>query len=144
MRIKQSEPLPDSYDQSEPLENDEPVRFVWEKTIKKSSHNTSMKTRVLKSLVAQRKRYKHVPDKEFEKKVLDTAFEQAYQTMRQKYKIQKDEMSTQKHRRSEEQKYLRARRKERKKTVRHVEIHLVRAIRLADTHFSYAEINKSD
>lgn len=99
------------------MAEDEPVRFVWEKTVKKCPHNAAMKSRVLKELVARRRRYKHVPDKDFEKKILDSTFEQAFLTLRQKYKVQKDNISALQHKRREDQKYLKSRRKERKKSV---------------------------
>ncbi|KAI0687210.1 hypothetical protein BC835DRAFT_1419924 [Cytidiella melzeri] len=117
MRLRSSKDLlPASHDEHERIPAGEPVRFVWEKTVKKSPHNAAMKTRVLKELVARRTRYKHVPDKDFGKKVLDATFEQAFLTLRQKYKMQKDDTSALQYRRREDQKYMKARRRERKKT----------------------------
>ena len=119
MRIRSNEPLPESYDDSQILPSTKPVRFVWEKTVKKCAHNAAMKTRVLKDLIARRKHYKLVPDKDFEKKALDAVFEQAFLTLRQKFKLQKDDSSAIQYKRREDQKYLKARRKDRKKTVSH-------------------------
>ena len=117
MRIKHNEELPDSHDEGDELYEDDPVRFVWEKTVKKCPHNATMKEHVLKDLIARRKRYKYVPEKDFDREILDSAFEQAFSTFRQKYKMQKNEMSALQHKQREEQKYMKARRKERKKAV---------------------------
>lgn len=118
MRIRANAPLPDSHNETRKLDDDEPVRFVWEKTAKKSPHNAAMKSRILKDIMTRRKRYKHVPDSDFEKKVLDAAFDQVFFTMRQNFKVQKDEITAMLHKRREDQKYLKARRRGRKKMVR--------------------------
>jgi hypothetical protein len=117
MRIRSKDILPESFDEGQPLSADEPVRFVWEKTVKKSPHNARMKSRVLKELIARRNHYRHVPAKDFDKRALDATFEQAFSTLRQKYKMQKDDVSALQYKRREDQKYLKSRRRERKKMV---------------------------
>jgi hypothetical protein len=47
--------LPPSHHEGLPLSAKEPVRFVWEKTIKQSKHNAQMKERVLADLRANRR-----------------------------------------------------------------------------------------
>ncbi|KAI0089262.1 hypothetical protein BDY19DRAFT_944941 [Irpex rosettiformis] len=116
MRLRSNEALPQSYDESRSLAPDEPVRFVWEKTVKKSPHNAAMKKRILRDFVARRKRYKDVPDKDFDKTVLDAVFEQSFLTLRQKFKLQKDDSSAIQYKLREDQKYMKSRRKDRKKT----------------------------
>ena len=117
MGVKPHEGFPESHTEGEPLSDGEPVRFVWAKTVKKSPHNAEMKIRIIRDMLAHRKRYKHVPDKDFDKQILDTAFEQAFFSMRQKYKLQTDESSALNYKRREEHKYLMARRRDRKKSV---------------------------
>ena len=82
--------LPPSHCEGLPLGDNEPVRFVWEKTIKQSKHNALMKERVLTELRAQRGLYEHVPEADFAPKTLSTSFDQAFSTFRQKYKVQRD------------------------------------------------------
>ncbi|KAI6130396.1 hypothetical protein EDD16DRAFT_1541964 [Pisolithus croceorrhizus] len=90
---------------------DEPVRFVWDKTPKQSVHNSRMKERVLKDLKANR-RYR-----EFGKKFLEAAFDQAFVTLRQKFKSQRDTSVAKVHRKREDMKAMRARRLSRRKIV---------------------------
>jgi hypothetical protein len=99
------------------LEATAPVRFVWDKTAKQSVHNSRMKTRILEDLKANRRLYKHVPDKDFSKKSLDSAFDQCFTTYRQKYKIQRDSQAAENAKRREENKALKARRLNRRKFV---------------------------
>lgn len=117
MKIPSDKELPDSHIEGTPLRADEPIRFVWEKTPKQSVHNGRMKQRFLADLKAKRRLYKHVPDKEFNKKTLESAFDQAFVTLRQKYKAQRDATAALNLKRREEAKAMKARRLSRKKTV---------------------------
>ncbi|KAI6047444.1 hypothetical protein EDC04DRAFT_2623348 [Pisolithus marmoratus] len=115
MHLDSDKQLPDSHLEGTPLGPDEPVRFVWDKTPKQSVHNSRMKERVLKDLKANRRIYKHVPDKEFGKKSLEAAFDQAFVTLRQKFKSQRDASTAKAHRKREDTKAMRARRLSRRK-----------------------------
>lgn len=115
MHLDSDKQLPDGHLEGTPLGPDEPVRFVWDKTPKQSVHNSRMKERVLKDLKANRRVYKHVPDKEFGKKSLDAAFDQAFVTLRQKFKSQRDASAAKSHRKREDMKAMRARRLSRRK-----------------------------
>ena len=119
MRIELDEDLPPSYLEGLPLNEDEPVRFVWEKTTKQSQHNLQMKTRVIADLKANRRLYKHVPNDDFKKATLESTFDQAYGTLRQKYRIQQDSSVAQSQKLREEKKAMRARRNARKRLVRY-------------------------
>lgn len=76
-----------------------------------------MKARFLADLKAKRRLYKHVPDKEFGKKILDSAFDQAFVTLRQKFKAQRDASIAQNLKKREAVKAEKARRLSRKKAV---------------------------
>ncbi|KDQ64637.1 hypothetical protein JAAARDRAFT_145597 [Jaapia argillacea MUCL 33604] len=115
MGVETDQDLPASHFEGTPLGPDEPVRFVWEKTPKQSEHNALMKKRVLEDMKSHRKLYKHVPDSDFSKKTLDTTFDQAFTTFRQKFKAQKDASVTLSLKMKEEQKAIRSRRNHRKK-----------------------------
>ena len=117
MMLESDKELPDSHVEGTALEPDEPVRFVWDKTPRQSVHNGRMKERVLKDLKMSRKLYRHVPDKDFGKKTLDSVFDQAFVTLRQKFKAQRDESAARAHRQREEVKAQRARRTSRRKVV---------------------------
>jgi hypothetical protein len=110
--------LPPSHCEGLPLGDNEPVRFVWEKTIKQSKHNALMKERVLAELRAHRGLYEHVPETDFTPKTLSTSFDQAFSTFRQKYKVQKDPTVLLTVKTREEQKAIKSRRLHRKKLVR--------------------------
>ncbi|KAI0796777.1 hypothetical protein C8Q75DRAFT_802457 [Abortiporus biennis] len=116
MDVKSDKELPYSHMEGVPLSEDEPVRFVWENTVKKSSHNSAMKKRVVTDLKTKRRLYEDVPDKDFEMKSLEAAFDQVFTTFRQKYKAQKDSRVALNLKQREEQKALKARRVARKKT----------------------------
>ena len=90
MDLENDKELPDSHAEGAPLGPDEPVRFVWNKTTKQSVHNARMKARLLEDIKANRQLYKHVPQKDFGKKTLEAAFDQAFTTFRQKFKTQRD------------------------------------------------------
>lgn len=117
MQIDTDKDLPDSHIEGTTLELTDPIRFVWDKTPKQSVHNGRMKTRFLADLKAKRRLYKHVPDKEFGKKILDSAFDQAFATLRQKFKTQRDAFAALNLKKREEMKAMKARRLSRKKTV---------------------------
>lgn len=117
MRIDNDKLLPDSHIEGTPLLPTEPIRFVWDKTPKQSVHNSRMKARFLADLKAKRRLYKHVPHKEFGKKILDSAFDQAFVTLRQKFKAQRDASFAYNLRKREAMKAVKARRLSRKKTV---------------------------
>jgi len=110
--------LPLSHYEGLPLCDNEPVRFVWEKTIKQSKHNALMKERILADLRAHRKLYEHVPEADFTLKALSAAFDQAFSTFRQKYKVQIDPTVSLTVKTREEQKAMKSRRFHRKKLVR--------------------------
>ncbi|THH15382.1 hypothetical protein EW146_g5087 [Bondarzewia mesenterica] len=115
METKPDEELPPSHLEGLIIGPDEPVRFVWEKTVKQSSHNVKMKARVVADLKANRRLYKHVPDKDFGKKSLESVFDQAFTTFRQKAKGQSDAAIAQSQKAKEEHKALKARRAGRKR-----------------------------
>ena len=109
--------LPPSHHEGLPLGDNEPVRFVWEKTIKQSKHNALMKERVLADMMAHRRLYEHVPEAEFAPKNISTSFDQAFSTLRQKYKAQIDPTVSLTVKTREEQKAMKSRRLHRKKLV---------------------------
>ena len=118
MKIEPGENLPDGHFEGAPLGPHDPVRFVWNKTPKQSVHNSRMKARILADLKSNRKLYKHVPDKDFNKKALDSVFDQSYVTLRQKFKAQSDASAALNVKKREETKAMKARRLCRKKVVR--------------------------
>ncbi|TFY61592.1 hypothetical protein EVJ58_g4419 [Rhodofomes roseus] len=115
MQLSDDKSLPDSHIEGESLPMDEPVRFIWEKTSKQSSHNAAMKRRIIVDLQANRSMYKHVPEKDFARKNMENVFDQAFTTMRQKFKAQRDTTAARHLRRREDRKSLKARRASRKK-----------------------------
>ncbi|KAJ6598902.1 hypothetical protein DFH09DRAFT_18137 [Mycena vulgaris] len=116
MDLPNDQQLPDSHTEGEPLEPPNPVRFVWDKTTKQSSHNGRMKLRVLEDFRARRRLYKHVPEKEFSKKVVDATFEQSFKTFRQKFVTQRDALAASKLKQREDTKARKARHVLRRKT----------------------------
>jgi len=115
MKLKNDKELPDSYIEGQEIPPDEPVRFVWEKTPKQSHHNAAMKRRVIADLKFHRSLYKYVPDKDFAKRNLDSVFDQAFTTLRQKFRSQKDGAAAMNVKKREDQKARKARRHSRKK-----------------------------
>ncbi|KAG1815554.1 uncharacterized protein BJ212DRAFT_1357225 [Suillus subaureus] len=116
MEIKDDKLLPDAHTEGIVLGPNDPVRFVWEKTPKQSVHNGRMKERVLHDLRAHRQLYKHVPDKDFNKKSLESVFDQAFVTFRQKFRAQRDASVALNQKQREDVKAMRSRRLSRKKT----------------------------
>jgi hypothetical protein len=117
MQIESGRHLPDDHVEGVPLGPHEPIRFVWNKTPKQSPHNSRMKARILADLKSNRRLYKHVPDKDFNKKSLESVFDQSFVTFRQKFKAQRDASVALTLRRREDSKALKARRLSRKKAV---------------------------
>ncbi|KAH7914392.1 hypothetical protein BJ138DRAFT_1143932 [Hygrophoropsis aurantiaca] len=115
MELETDKDLPDSHIEGTELSSSEPVRFVWDKTPKQSVHNGRMKTRILKDLKANRHLYKYVPDKDFTKKSLESVFDQAFVTFRQKFKAQRDASISIAHKQREDVKAMKARRLSRRK-----------------------------
>ena len=118
MNIEAETRLPDSHIEGNPLGPTEPIRFVWDKTTKQSVHNARMKDRILEDIIAKRRNYKHVPRKEFSKKSVETAFEQRYVTLRQKFRAQRDDFTAENAKKREDHKARKARHLSRRKIVR--------------------------
>lgn len=118
MNIESESRLPDSHIEGNPLGPTDPVRFVWDKTTKQSVHNARMKARILEDILAKRRKYKHVPQKEFSKKSVEAAFEQRYVTLRQKFREQRDDLAAENTKKREDHKARKARHLSRRKTVR--------------------------
>ncbi|KAG2056287.1 hypothetical protein BDR06DRAFT_880491 [Suillus hirtellus] len=116
MQIEDDKHLPDIHTEGIVLGPNDPVRFVWDKTPKQSVHNGRMKERVLHDLRAHRHLYKHVPDKDFNKKSLESVFDQAFVTFRQKFRAQRDASVAVNQKQREDVKAMRSRRLSRKKT----------------------------
>jgi len=120
--VSPEDELPPSHREGLPLGDNEPVRFVWEKTIKQSKHNALMKERVLNDLRANHKFYEHVPEADFALKPISSAFDQAFSTFRQKYKAQTDPTILLTVKTREEQKAMKSRRFHRKKLKRELRV----------------------
>ena len=118
MDLDTDKELPDSHPESTPLAQSDPIRFVWDKTPKQSVHNGRMKRRVIEDIKENRLLYRHVANKEFNKKQLDAAFEQCFVTLRQKFKNQRDDATALNYRRREDAKARKSRRLSRRKVVR--------------------------
>lgn len=117
MGLETDRNLPDSHVEGVALPDGQPVRFVWDKTPKQSHHNAMMKTRVIADLKAKRRRYKYVPEKDFKKKTMEAAFDQAFTTLRRKFKQQRDNVAAQDSKLKDLTKALKTRRFQRKKLV---------------------------
>lgn len=117
MKIESETQLPDSHIEGNPLGPTEPVRFVWDKTTKQSVHNARMRDRILEDIMAKRRNYKHVPRKDFSKKSVETAFEQRYVTLRQKFRAQRDNLTAENDKKREDHKARKARHLSRRKIV---------------------------
>jgi hypothetical protein len=117
MQLETDKELPDSHTEGAALEPDDPVRFVWDKTTKQSVHNSRMKARIMNDIKENTKLYKHIPRKDFNKKILEATFEQCFVTFRQKFRAQRDALTAQNLKRREDAKARRARRVSRRKIV---------------------------
>ncbi|TDL29415.1 hypothetical protein BD410DRAFT_779815 [Rickenella mellea] len=94
MDLEHDKELPDSHAEGDALQDTSPVRFVWDKTAKRSRHNTKMKSRIVSDMLANKQLYPLVPDQEFNKSSLDAVFDQAFMTLRQKFRSQRNESSS--------------------------------------------------
>lgn len=118
MSLNNDKQLPDSHVEEAPLGPDQPVRFVWDKTPKQSPHNAAMREYIVSDLRANRSLYRHVSEEEFSKRSLEAVFDQAFITLRQKFKAQRDAAAALNYKIKEDHKAMKARRLGRKKTVR--------------------------
>lgn len=128
MNIESESRLPDSHIEGNPLGPTDPVRFVWDKTTKQSVHNARMRTRILEDIMAKRRKYKHVPQKEFSRKSVEAAFEQRYVTLRQKFRAQRDNLAAENTKKREEHKARKARHLSRRRTVRPIICLIIEAL----------------
>ncbi|KXN83740.1 hypothetical protein AN958_00883 [Leucoagaricus sp. SymC.cos] len=115
MQLETDKELPDSHTEGASLGPDDPIRFVWDKTTKQSVHNSRMKTRIMNDIKGNSKLYKHVPWKDFNKKILEATFEQCFVTFRQKFRAQRDALTAQNLKKREDAKARRARHVSRRK-----------------------------
>lgn len=118
MCLSSDKALPDSHNGS-PLASTAPVRFVWTQTVLKSPHNQRMRACVIDDLIASRSQYKHVQDSDFEdRKALEAAFDQAFSTLRTKWRAQRIPEVAVHEKKREDAKTTKSRRTLRKKAVR--------------------------
>ena len=117
MSISDDDPLPTNHIEGAPLADDEPVRFIWARTIKKSQHNTRMKRRVIDDLIENRGLYEHVPQDDFTEDNLDMVFDQTFSMLRSRYKAQTDTNVAHKRKEKEINKMIKTRRANRKRAV---------------------------
>ena len=117
MSITEDDPLPANHIEGAPLGDNEPVRFIWVRTIKQSQHNTRMKKRVINDLIDARELYEHVPQDDFAVENLDMVFDQTFSTLRSRYKAQTDANVAQRKKKKEINKMIKIRRANRKRAV---------------------------
>ena len=117
MSIIEDDPLPADHIEGAPLAGNEPVRFVWGRTIKQSQHNTRMKKRVINDLMEKKELYEHVPQDDFTADNLDMVFDQTFSTLRSRYKAQTDANVAQRRKEKEINKMIKTRRANRKRAV---------------------------
>lgn len=117
MGISEDDPLPENHIEGAPLADDELVRFIWVRTIKKSQHNTRMKKRVISDLIENRGLYEHVPQDDFAEDNLDMVFDQTFSTLRNRHKAQTDVNVAHKKKEKEINKMIKSRRANRKRAV---------------------------
>lgn len=118
MQISSDKDLPASHSEGIPMGPDDPVRFVWDKTTQQSNHNGRMKDRILEDLKTNRELYKHVPKKDFAKRVLDSVYETSFTNFRTKHKAQTDDLAATRVKNRETIKARKARHLSRRKMVR--------------------------
>ncbi|CAE6467246.1 unnamed protein product [Rhizoctonia solani] len=87
MALNPHEALPPSHVEDQPAPEGI-IRFVWEKTPKSSPHNGRMKQIVIEDLQRSRHLYPLVPTADFAAPLLDACFDQAFTTLRGKWRIQ--------------------------------------------------------
>ncbi|THG95155.1 hypothetical protein EW145_g8013, partial [Phellinidium pouzarii] len=85
MNLEHDKMLPESHIEGAPHDPSNPVRFVWEQTTKKSAHNAKMRKLVITDIIARKELYPLVPVQEFTESKLESVFDQAFTTLRQKY-----------------------------------------------------------
>ncbi|KIK67979.1 hypothetical protein GYMLUDRAFT_36783 [Collybiopsis luxurians FD-317 M1] len=90
MQVDADQNLPDSQPEGVTYDVSHPIRFVWDKTVKQSVHNMRMKTFVLDDIKLNRRLYKELPERDFSKNILESAFEQNFTTLRQIFRTQRD------------------------------------------------------
>ena len=117
MAVTEDGPLPPNHIEGAPLTDNEPVRFIWARTIKQSQHNTRMKKRVINDLIGSKELYEHVPQDDFITDNLDLVFDQTFATLRSKYKAQTDANIAQRRKEKEINKMIKTRRTNRKRAV---------------------------
>lgn len=118
METNPRDPLPPPHDEDTEWDPKSPIRFVWSRTLRQSSHNTAMKERIISDIMGKRlSLYKDVPATEFDKKKLDSTFDQAFKTLKEKWKTQTDASRAVYQKVREDTKAMKSRRRERKKTV---------------------------
>ena len=123
MSISEDDPLPANHIEGAPLGDDEPVRFIWQKTVKKSQHNTRMKNRVISDLIENSGLYEHVPREDFSADNLDLVFDQTFSTLRSRYKAQTDANVAQKRKEKDINKMIKTRRANRRRAVSAFVVH---------------------
>ena len=116
MDLDHDKELPDTHNEAVKLPPTQPVRFVWDQTTKKSSHNARMKARIIDDLIQNKGLYPNVPPEDFTVTKLDGVFEQAFTTFRQKFASQRRGKGSAQSR--DDLKTQRIRRNMRKKSVR--------------------------
>ncbi len=118
MHLMNDKELPPSHTHETPTGEEDPIRFVWDKTTQQSAHNGRMKVRILEDIKKNRRFYKHVPKLDFGKKTLEAAFESSYTNLRAKFKQQNDAIHSARNKQRETHKARKARHISRRKTVR--------------------------
>ncbi|KAF9076805.1 hypothetical protein BDP27DRAFT_1413953 [Rhodocollybia butyracea] len=116
MHIEGTQNLPGNHPEGAPYDPSHPLRFIWHKTTKQSSHNMYMKTFVTQDIKSNRQLYSELPDSDFNPSVLESAFEQVFTTLRQAYKVQHDAKEAETAKSKGDQKARHARRFARRKT----------------------------
>jgi hypothetical protein len=118
MRTNRKDPLPEPQIEGAPLGPGEPVRFVWGRTCKQSPHNAAMKHRIITDLKERREvLYGNLSAEEFVDKKLEPLFDQAFKTLKDKYKAQTNSAVALYQKARDGEKAKRSRRRERKKLV---------------------------
>lgn len=118
MDIGLKDPLPEPHEEGIELDPASPIRFVWSKTVKQSTHNAAMKRRIIEDIIDKRPTmYKYVPIADFDKKKLESTFDQAFKTLKEKWKTQTNTNVAVYQRFREDTKAMKSRRRERKKAV---------------------------
>ncbi|KAJ4478283.1 hypothetical protein J3R30DRAFT_3890102, partial [Lentinula aciculospora] len=90
MAVEDNQDLPDSKSDGATNDSAQPIRFVWDKTTKQSVHNMRTKAFVLEDMKQNRQLYNELPDRDFSKNILESAFEQSFTSLRQRFKAERD------------------------------------------------------